>query len=267
MDVDTSIKAVEDTITAAAQSDNAKITSSTSPIARPNRSTTTDDTKKSERRKSLGLFGRRKSTMDPVGTSNSNTYESGKPSALSQLRRSVVGTLTSKSKRAKSPASPLLATPGGKGRFDASHLPPSPSLPEALRAQQQSQRQDGEMSPRQGTFSDSEAADASVDHDSDGDFGPQTTGEIQRGRTLTVRGGGDGQPKISSLSSKIKTTGVGLRNRSSTYASSTSQGSGSSSQPRVAVDPTMHSRGSILFQTNGIEDEESRRVTEVAFLY
>lgn len=36
-------------------------------------------------------------------------------------------------------------------------------------------------------------------------------------------------------------------------------------RPRQAVDPVLHSRGSIMLQTNFIEDEESRRMTEMAF--
>ncbi len=51
----------------------------------------------------------------------------------------------------------------------------------------------------------------------------------------------------SSVSSDGKTTGVGLR-------------------PRQAVAPTMHSRGSILHHAHFIEDEESRRLSEMAFL-
>lgn len=46
-----------------------------------------------------------------------------------------------------------------------------------------------------------------------------------------------------------KTTGVGQR-----------------PQARKAVAPTLHSRGSILLETSAIKDEESRRMTEMAFL-
>ncbi|KAF5391501.1 hypothetical protein D9757_002471 [Collybiopsis confluens] len=38
------------------------------------------------------------------------------------------------------------------------------------------------------------------------------------------------------------------------------------SLPRQALGPTMHSPGSIWVETNGIEDDETRRVTEMAFL-
>ena len=37
-------------------------------------------------------------------------------------------------------------------------------------------------------------------------------------------------------------------------------------RPRVPVQPTMHSRGTILLGTHLIEDEESRRLSEMAFL-
>ena len=36
--------------------------------------------------------------------------------------------------------------------------------------------------------------------------------------------------------------------------------------PRQAVAPTMHSHGTIVHQTNFIEDDESRRLSEMAFL-
>jgi hypothetical protein len=38
------------------------------------------------------------------------------------------------------------------------------------------------------------------------------------------------------------------------------------SSPRMAVSPTMHNRGSIVFEAKGIEDAESRRLCELAFL-
>ncbi|KAG2122777.1 hypothetical protein DEU56DRAFT_760234 [Suillus clintonianus] len=38
------------------------------------------------------------------------------------------------------------------------------------------------------------------------------------------------------------------------------------SSPRVSVRPTMHNRGSILLETKGIQDAESRRLSELAFL-
>lgn len=38
------------------------------------------------------------------------------------------------------------------------------------------------------------------------------------------------------------------------------------SSPRVSIMPTMHNRGSILLETKGIQDAESRRLSELAFL-
>ena len=59
--------------------------------------------------------------------------------------------------------------------------------------------------------------------------------------------GHESRPSQSSIPSSGRTTGVGLR-------------------PRAAVQPTMHSRGTILLGTHMIEDEESRRLSEMAFL-
>ncbi|KAF5339246.1 hypothetical protein D9758_013288 [Tetrapyrgos nigripes] len=279
----TNINAVEDTITSPITIttspilDDANITPSPISISTPTSSAgphlkiadndTTNVKEKSERRKSLSLFSRRKSTLETSPGGN----ETGKTSTLSQLKRSVVGSLMSKTKRAKSPGPLVLGLNGGgaavKGQFDASHLPPSPSIPEAFKAQQQGQGQGRAQSP----LSDSEAGhDDEPQSPSQSQEASASAGELQRGRTQTVRGGGNGQPKLTSSdssSSRIKTTGVGLRNVNANRSSTLPGSPTSSSHPRVAVDPTMHSRGSILFQTSGIEDEESRRVTEVAFLY
>lgn len=51
--------------------------------------------------------------------------------------------------------------------------------------------------------------------------------------------------------------------RSSADLSSTSS---QHSSPRVSIRPTMHNRGSILSETKGIQDAESRRLSELAFL-
>ena len=59
--------------------------------------------------------------------------------------------------------------------------------------------------------------------------------------------GHEPRASVSSVPSIGRTTGVGLR-------------------PRVPVQPTMHSRGTILLGTHLIEDEESRRLSEMAFL-
>ncbi|KAG1779073.1 hypothetical protein EV702DRAFT_1089939 [Suillus placidus] len=53
------------------------------------------------------------------------------------------------------------------------------------------------------------------------------------------------------------------------YSGSSADLSSTSSQhssPRLAIRPTMHSRGSILLETKGIQDAESRRLSELAFL-
>jgi len=53
------------------------------------------------------------------------------------------------------------------------------------------------------------------------------------------------------------------------HSGSTADLSISSSQPsspRMAVSPTIHNRESIMFEANGIEDAESRRLSELAFL-
>ncbi|KAG1738368.1 uncharacterized protein EDB91DRAFT_1249285 [Suillus paluster] len=53
------------------------------------------------------------------------------------------------------------------------------------------------------------------------------------------------------------------------YSGSSANLSTASSQlssPRVAVSPTMHNRGSILVEARGIQDAESRRLSELAFL-
>ncbi|KAI1797018.1 hypothetical protein LXA43DRAFT_499051 [Ganoderma leucocontextum] len=59
---------------------------------------------------------------------------------------------------------------------------------------------------------------------------------------------------------------------SPTFAPSSFRGTGRTSDgglrppPRQAVAPTMHSHGTIVHQTNFIEDDESRRLSEMAFL-
>ncbi|KAI0822484.1 hypothetical protein BC628DRAFT_662255 [Trametes gibbosa] len=60
-------------------------------------------------------------------------------------------------------------------------------------------------------------------------------------------GPGGGVLVTSAVPLQGRTTGVGLR-------------------PRQAVAPTMHSRGTILHQAHFIEDDESRRLSEMAFL-
>ena len=133
-----------------------------------------------------GNLDRKKSMiMNPfkLGTSSSHEDHSTTPSgerqrrlslraSLSNMRRSVVGTLSRK---------PILAENSGRGKmFDASHLPPSPTL-----------------------------------------RSPTAPGFVTE----------DGE-----------------------------------SSARRGVSPIVYSRGHILMETNRIEDEESRRMTEMAFL-
>lgn len=58
-------------------------------------------------------------------------------------------------------------------------------------------------------------------------------------------------------------TGSTRHSGSSADLSSTSS---QHSSPRVSIMPTMHNRGSILLETKGIQDAESRRLSELAFL-
>ena len=52
----------------------------------------------------------------------------------------------------------------------------------------------------------------------------------------------------------------------SSYRGANRSNSGLRPPPRQAVSPTMHSHGTIVHQTNFIEDDESRRLSEMAFL-
>ena len=63
----------------------------------------------------------------------------------------------------------------------------------------------------------------------------------------------------SNVPGRSSTSGNSNRTRSPTP-------SGGLAVPRQAVSPTIHSRGSILVQASGIEDDEQRRLSEMAFL-
>lgn len=70
-----------------------------------------------------------------------------------------------------------------------------------------------------------------------------------------------------SLSNLRRSVAGSLRVPSSSTLSSTDLSSSSIAQaPRMAIDPTMHSIGSILRETKDIQDAESRRLSELAFL-
>ena len=76
-------------------------------------------------------------------------------------------------------------------------------------------------------------------------------------------------PTKSTVSGKRSKT---VPNAPTSLAPSSFRGTGRPSNgglrapPRQAVAPTMHSHGTIVHQTNFIEDDESRRLSEMAFL-
>ncbi|KAF5372760.1 hypothetical protein D9615_010100 [Tricholomella constricta] len=153
-----------------------------------------------ERRKSLNPF-QRSQTLSPDPSSDSKPNSSRRLSmsaSISNMRRSVVGTLS----RSIKPIAPK-----AEQDFDASHLPPSPTIPNSFANQDKVPRSPGPvlMSPTS----------------------PKWTTRFAQGQAHPI-----------SLELKA----------------------------RQAVSPTLYSRGSILVQTNNIEDEETRRMTELAFL-
>ncbi|KAF8905091.1 hypothetical protein CPB84DRAFT_1823433 [Gymnopilus junonius] len=149
---------------------------------RPQRRGVTDPVVSMDRRKSFNPF-KRGQTMD-VSPIPEPQRRLSMARSLSNLRRSVVGTLSHK---------PTKGAEGEGGRveknFDASHLPASPTIPQAF------------ARPRPSDVSKSSAGSP-----------PPTPGM------------------------------------------------------RQAVAPIIYNRGSILLETAGIEDEETRRMTELAFL-
>jgi hypothetical protein len=145
---------------------------------------------KTNRRKSINPF-KRGQTLDP--SSSTANKRLSMSASIGNIRRSVVGTLSR-------PKSTINTGLSGHKTFDASHLPPSPTIPTS--------------------FSD--------------------------------------QPKSPTSPFTSPT-----RSRFSSTRSPVSEGS---PRLRQAVSPVIHSRGTILIETNNIEDEESRRMTELAFL-
>ncbi|KAI0950690.1 hypothetical protein AcW1_007934 [Taiwanofungus camphoratus] len=155
-----------------------------------------------ERRTSFGIFIKK---ATPARGENPPPKLPRASSSMNNLRRSIAGTLSAL--RPKSALVPSASTPDVTDSrhtlatsrfFDASHLPPPPSL-----------------------------------------IHPPSTFPYTR------RAGGQGS--MSSVASDGRTMGVGLRSRQ-------------------AVSPTIHNRGSILLETRLIEDAESRRLSEMAFL-
>ncbi|KAF9466593.1 hypothetical protein BDZ94DRAFT_1233818 [Collybia nuda] len=143
------------------------------------------------RRKSINPF-KRSQTLEPSNAPGSLTRRLSMAASINNIRRSVVGSLTR-------PKSSINTGPSVHKAFDASHLPPSPTIPTAFLEE-----------------------------------GRSPTSPISPTRTF-----------FSSSRSPVPET---------------------SAQPRQAVSPVIHSRGTILQETNNIEDEESRRMTELAFL-
>ncbi|PIL35370.1 hypothetical protein GSI_02096 [Ganoderma sinense ZZ0214-1] len=150
-------------------------------VPRPSRSQTLDQaSEKAQNRKSFSLFGKKSLEMP---------RETRTASSMMNLRRAF----TSSKPRPKSTTLEVLPETMGRKRsknFDASHLPPSPTVPTAPTS----------LAPS------------------------------------SFRGTG-------------RPSNGGLR-----------------PPPRQAVAPTMHSHGTIVHQTNFIEDDESRRLSEMAFL-
>ncbi|TFK40202.1 hypothetical protein BDQ12DRAFT_721665 [Crucibulum laeve] len=166
------------------------------PRARPRGLTdpTYNSKSKVEKRKSLNPFKRGQALEAP--DSENSPKRLSMSASLSNMRRSVVGSLSSRPKS-------TIETGAGSKMFDASHLPPSPTVP--------------------ASFTE------------------------RSSRSAPSLASGSASARSRSSSRPGATTGVGAR-------------------PRQAVSPTLHSRGSILLETSNIEDEESRRMTELAFL-
>ena len=83
-------------------------------------------------------------------------------------------------------------------------------------------------------------------------------GTLSRKTTSPDRGAGGG--KMNDTPSPISS---GSRHSPTLLSSTMEEGEG---EVRKAVSPTLYSRGHILMEASHIEDEESRRVTEMAFL-
>lgn len=144
-----------------------------------------------DKRKSFNLFKRGQSAGvvdEPITNERPKSLSSKRLSvsaSLSNLRK-VATNLTRPKSVFDAAAAAAPSSPGGRRMFDASHLPPSPTLPKNF-----------ELS-----------AGASAEQLTDGGLAP----------------------------------------------------------PRRPVDPVLHSRGSILLEASTIQDEEVRRMTELAFL-
>lgn len=93
---------------------------------------------------------------------------------------------------------------------------------------------------------------------------PLSLGNLRRAVSGAVR------PKAHVDGTRVKSAGVAP----SAWANGSGNGSlgtamkrsGTGVGPRAAVAPTIHSHGTIADQVRGVEDEESRRLSEMAFL-
>ncbi|KAF4571288.1 hypothetical protein EYR36_008617 [Pleurotus pulmonarius] len=151
---------------------------------------------KDARRKSFGLF--RRDNSDAVSVKSATSSQS-KKNAVFNLRRSIFGPLSRKSLDKQRLGS----------AFDASHLPPSPTLPLS--------------------FADQAKSGTALPHS-------QSSPALAKARappSSNKRGAAMPSPPQS---------------------------------PRRAVSPKIHSRGSIQIETHGIQDDESRRLCELAFI-
>ncbi|KAL0954422.1 hypothetical protein HGRIS_003408 [Hohenbuehelia grisea] len=218
------------------------------------------------KRKSLGFFRRADGNVTDassiaseasdglsVGSNSKAQAQAKKRTSVSAaikkgFRRSVIGNLTRSNKAAKG--------------FDASHLPPSPTLPGAFGTQ-------GPASPVLG-------ADAATEHGEKAAGGAHAAAQAsslpanrsvpsllagrnpRRGATMPTP---PPPPARGRLQMPLR---VGVNAQESARRMSLSPPEPTS--PRLALAPTMHNRASILIETNKIEDEESQRLSELAFL-
>ncbi len=89
----------------------------------------------------------------------------------------------------------------------------------------------------------------------------------ERRKSLNLfRAASPGVSVTSSIGS-LRRSVVGTLSRKDTRARSPRSPTSPPPAPRLAVAPTIHSRGTILVEASEIEDEESRQLTENAFLY
>ncbi|KAF5326892.1 hypothetical protein D9619_004148 [Psilocybe cf. subviscida] len=192
-----------------------------------------------ERRKSL-FGGFRKGD----GAAANNEGSDGTPqrrvsvvASLGNLRRSVVGTISGSGGEKKERDKKAASRSRSPRRFDASHLPPSPS-----------------------PFAGFSAANAAATHNMSVSVNVndayRNDGMPGSPRTTSSHGSGS---VLSHQSRTVLAPGSSPQLRRTAVPSSPVQ-------RRTAVEPVMYSRGSILLETANIEDEETRRMTEMAFL-